>query len=126
MNLNSNEWRKEIKYSIPKGWWIRFGEQMCDEIENCLKRLPAGAIENFQMLEVKEKFGRLRIYTNWSTKELKDIIKRYEDLSIRTCCACGAPATKISTNWISSWCDEHGGPEDIPINQYLVDSIKEV
>ena len=126
MNLDSNEWRKEIEYSIPGGWWIRFGEQMCDEIENCLKGLPAGAIKNFQILEVKEKFGRIRIYTNWETKELKDVIRKYEDLSIRTCIACGAPATKISTSWIGGWCDEHAEPGDIPINQYLVDSIKEV
>lgn len=127
MNLDSNKWKVEIASSIPTGWWIRFGKEMCNEIEAYLRKLPSAAIENFEIIDVKEKFGRLCIYTNWNTKELQDILRKYEDLSIRTCFACGAPATKISTNCIASWCDEHSTlATDIPINEYLVNSIKEV
>lgn len=127
MNLDSNKWRTDIASSMPIGWWISFGNKMCDEIETCLKKLPEAAIKNFEIINVKEKFGRLRIYTNWNTKEFQDILKKYEDISIHTCCACGAPATKISTNCIAPWCDEHStSSTDIPINEYLVNSIKEV
>lgn len=37
---------------------------------------------------------------------LYDIIRKYERLSKRTCINCGKPATKISTGWISPWCDD--------------------
>ena len=127
MNLSSNKWRVDIASSIPIGWWIGFGNKMCDEIEAYLKKLPEAAIENFKIIEVKERYGQLHIDTNWSTKEFQDIIHKYKDISIHTCCACGAPATKISTSCIAPWCDEHStSSTDIPINEYLIKSIKEV
>ena len=126
MNLASNEWREKIKNSIPKGWWKAFGERMCDDLQNTLLKLPPAAIENFEIIEVKEKFGSLRFYSNWQTNEIISIITRYEDLSTETCCACGAPATRISTGHIAPWCDRHAPIFSIPINKYISDSIREV
>ena len=126
MNLTSNEWREFIEYGIPEGWWTAFGKQMCDDIEAYVKKLPSGARKDFEILDVKEKYGTLRIYTNWYTKEFEAIKKKYEDLSIYTCCVCGAPATKISTGWICPYCDDHAPENSIKMNNYITDSIKEV
>lgn len=39
--------------------------------------------------------------------KLTDIVNKYCELSYKTCCVCGRPATKISTkSWICPYCDE--------------------
>ena len=42
-----------------------------------------------------------------ASKEVYEIIKKYENLSRNTCISCGEPATKISDGWISPFCDKH-------------------
>ena len=49
----------------------------------------------------------LHWYDGGSSKEVQDIISKYEKLSRNTCIVCGKPATKISGGWISPFCDEH-------------------
>lgn len=126
MNLTSNDWKEEVRYGMPKGWWKAFGKDLCDELEKAIRKLPPNAIEDFQILEVKEKFGCLHIYTNWHTKGVDLVLKKYEDLSQKTCCICGALATKISMGWICPYCDDHAPENSIKINNYITDSMKEV
>ena len=126
MNLTSNKWRIDFFYAIPSGWWVSFGEDLCNDLKAILDKLPPGARDDFQIIDIKEKFGKLHIYTNWETKEIRSWISKYEDLSARTCIKCGAPATHISTSYILPWCEKHKSENDIPINEYLINSIKEV
>ena len=60
----------------------------------------------------------LRFYTNWVTEGIDEVIRQYENLSERICIRCGAPATKITTGWITPLCDKcaevyHGNVIDI-------------
>ena len=91
---------------MPDGWRKAFGEQICEEIQRELNKLPDKDRLSYRILQIKEKFGYLRWYTNWSTIGLDNIIRKYEQISERTCIKCGAAATKISNGWISPWCDE--------------------
>ena len=96
---------------MPDGWRKAFGEQMCAEIRDAL--LAAGGeklLNKYRILQIKEKYGSLRWYDRSSTKEIDDIIRKYELLSAITCVACGKPATRISKGWICPWCDECGNP----------------
>ena len=114
--LPHNKWTGEIiedyDYSytelddMPNGWRAAFGEQMCEEIQQELNMMEPYQRENFHVLQIKEKYGSLRFYTNWVTDAINDVIYKYEKLSEHTCISCGAPATKISTGWISPWCDK--------------------
>lgn len=94
--------------AMPDGWRKAFGEQMCEEIQKLLEE--ADWVDKYRILQIKEKFGSLRWYDSAVPDSIKErldaIIKKYEDLSERTCFICGAPATKISTGWICPWCDE--------------------
>lgn len=92
--------------AMPDGWRKVFGEQMCEEIQNELNKLSEEDRLKYCILQIKEKYGYLRWYSNWYTDEIGKIIHKYEELSERTCIKCGAPATKISLGWISPWCDE--------------------
>lgn len=91
---------------MPSGWRTAFGKQMCDEIKEELIRCDY--LEQYRILEIKEKFGSLRWYDAGIPEDCKvwDIIKKYEKLSAVTCIKCGRPATKISRGWISPWCDD--------------------
>lgn len=89
---------------IPEGWRKAFGMEMCQEIEDALK--ADGIQDDYYPVQIKEKYGTLRWYGNFTTEKLEKILQKYENLSEKTCIICGAPATKYTINWISPYCDE--------------------
>lgn len=111
--------------AMPDGWLVAFGEQMCEEIQKVLEK--ANYVDKYRILQIKEKWGYLHWYSNGIPSEISDeywsIIRKYEDLSARTCFICGKPATKISTGWICPWCDDcadkHGYDIFIPIEDWF-------
>jgi len=105
--------------AMPNGWRIAFGEQICEEIREELEK--AGCLETYRITQIKEKFGCLRWYDLGGTERmLREIIPKYERLSTRTCIRCGKPATRITTNWISPFCDNciPKREESVPIEEY--------
>lgn len=88
---------------VPEGW-IELFLHMCEEIREPL--IQANYINEFRFLQIKEKYGSLRVYTAGAPQEVYDIIQKYEALSERICVTCGKPATKISQGWICPYCDE--------------------
>lgn len=89
--------------SMPDGWRKAFGEQMCQEIMDEL--VAHNLVDEYRILQIKEKYGALCWYDNGFTKHGFDIINKYKRLSERTCIRCGAPATRITMGWISPYCD---------------------
>lgn len=89
---------------MPIGWRNAFGIQLCKELRSQL--IKEGNLFSFRIVQIKEKFGLLRIYTNYSSPEIQQIIQKYEDLSWETCIDCGKPSTKISDGWISPYCND--------------------
>lgn len=89
---------------LEDGWYTAFGIQLCTELAAALEK--EGKLESYRIDQIKEKFGELRWYDHGGTCETDEIIQKYRELSKRTCKNCGAPATKISTGWISPWCDK--------------------
>ena len=106
--------------SMPDGWRKAFGEQMCEEI---LEELKANNfVDDYRIVQIKEKYGGLRWYDDGFTKKGYEIIRKYEDISERICIKCGKPATKISMGWICPWCDECAegiGGRFVPIEKYF-------
>ena len=91
---------------MPDGWRIAFGEQMCKEMNDEMLTWPEEEYDDFRILEIKEKYGALRMYVNHETPKLHDIINKYSQLSARTCIDCGKPARWRSQGWILPFCDE--------------------
>lgn len=105
---------------IPEGWRKAFGTQIWKEIRHSLYKTGGlKAIFNFRITDIKEKWGALQIYTNWSTTEVYKIIQKYEYISSRTCIVCGEPATCETPieYWKCPYCDKHA-PER---SKYLLD-----
>lgn len=90
---------------IPVGWKIAFGEMMCEEIKQELIRCDY--LDEFRIVQAKEKFGGLRIYTNGEPVgcKVQQIIDKYSALSENICVICGKPDVPITKNgWISPYC----------------------
>lgn len=77
--------------AMPEGWRKLFSEHMCAEIAAILKK------------------------ANYLDKQC------YEILSERTCIVCGAPATRVTTGWISPYCDNCVSKDknSVPIKEWL-------
>ena len=92
--------------AMEPGWRKAFGIQMCKEIKAELKKHKF--LYKYRIVQIKEKFGYLHWYDGGTPKDSKiyNIIRKYEDISYKTCIVCGKPATKMSTGWISPYCND--------------------
>lgn len=63
--------------------------------------------EDFEVFEVKEKFGGLRFYVENSNKEIDALIYKTEEASYFTCEVCGKPGKPRGSGWIRTLCEEH-------------------
>jgi hypothetical protein len=95
--------------------WFQIIWDLCEGIEKL------GPSENFEVIQVKEKFGGLRFYTQGGGSEeevclnydaLMDLVHKAEEQSFNTCEECGAPGEVRNTSgWISTLCDTHHLPK---------------
>jgi hypothetical protein len=110
---------------IPSEWgkWADVGEGWHQLVLD-LDRDLAAIDPNYEVQQVKEKFGGLRYYTthsaiscgagsnelhNWLLCEFDQRIVAAEELSLRTCEECGKPGVQRKRDWVKTLCDEHAG-----------------
>lgn len=90
---------------MPDGWRKAFGEMMCEEIKQELVR--CNYLNEYRILQIKEKYGELRWYDNGTPIDCKvpEIIDNYSMLSQNICIICGKPDVPIiNSGWISPYC----------------------
>ena len=125
----SNEWRDyredQLKLLLEKmheanslydGWINAFVPDLIYELCDTL----GPYVEDFEVYQIKEKFGSLTIYWGWKLRSytdeevidieeldsaVKSIIDKYKKISEHTCVKCGAKATFLSDGWVIPWCD---------------------
>lgn len=105
----------EIAY-LYDGWKKTFVPKMMDELFDAL----GSYVEDFEVLQIKDKFGKMRLDWNWAHRDYTDaeaeylnalfkiinnIIIKYENISGKTCIECGGKATHFSTGWMCPYCD---------------------
>lgn len=81
--------------------------ELCEKIEKELNENPE-LKENFEVLQVKEKFGGLRFYIIDGNDNINDSIDEAEEKSYTVCEVCGSPVseqTKIN-GWVSTVCEK--------------------
>ena len=105
------EVRKDYDYTwteldaMPDGWRKAFGEMMCEEIKEEL--IKHNYLDEYLILDIKEKFGQLRWYDNGTPIgcNVSQIIDKYSTLSENICIICGKPDVPITgTNWVIPLC----------------------
>lgn len=86
-----------IGFSVGPGW----NDIILDLHKQLLKENP-----DYAILQVKEKFGTLRYYTNRMTSEGQLAIAQAENFSGVTCEECGRPGSlRDDDGWIVTLCD---------------------
>ena len=70
-------------------------------------RVVPEPIEQLVAVQVKEKFGTLRFYTNGSDEYIDGLISMAEGMSGVTCEVCGNPGTTGGPGWIRTLCETH-------------------
>ena len=99
------------------GWVNSFIPQMKDELFDLL----GSYVEQFNVLQIKEKFGELIMYWNFDLEGFKDeyvgdveelyeqienLLHKYAELSSKTCIVCGELGHMRDGYWITPWCDK--------------------
>jgi hypothetical protein len=80
--------------------WFNLIWKLCEDLDSLVP-------DNFEVVQVKEKFGGLRFYIDNGSDAIYDRIGQAEDESFKTCEVCGNPGKVRGGGWISTLCDEH-------------------
>lgn len=76
--------------------WYGLIYSMCKELE---------AIGGFEPLQIKQKYGTLRVYGNCADERGYEIIDKYEELSATVCEECGENGSEREIGgWLISMC----------------------
>jgi len=101
-NLDATKTSIVYGFEIGPGW----KKVVNDGLEKLSKEVKSKGINDFRIVQIKEKFGELRIYTNWSTDELDTILEDLETTCITTCEKCGSDQGKFrGDGWLRVTCD---------------------
>jgi hypothetical protein len=87
--------REIAKQYVGKGWG-----SLIDEIFDMLPRSAT-------VVDIKEKFGGLRIEVSCIALEYIDRIEEIEEKSKTMCDVCGAPGFLIEVPWLKTRCAKH-------------------
>lgn len=124
--LKIYRWILEVIHCVPTytemdameyGWRKAFGKQLLKDVKTELK--SKGLLHKYRITQIKEKWGELCWYDSGGTKELFDILRKYERLSYRTCYNCGKPAKyRTVRGWILPYCEDCISQDDLDDRNY--------
>jgi hypothetical protein len=103
-------------FAIGKGWWP-IVESLCANIQSHIDwnnqraekypELCYKQVTQVTVAQIKEKFGGLRFYYDGGNDIIAGMVSMAEAWAEHTCEDCGAPATKQTSGWIKTVCDNH-------------------
>lgn len=103
-----------LEYGVPQGWH----EYIRDHVYNPIHQLLApDKLKAFYILQLKEKFGGLRLYWTINSEDypispeeydkIDEIIDNAEKETELLCFRCGRKAEYLTKGWILPICKEH-------------------
>jgi len=89
-------------------WGLEVGDGWFDLIHDVCKKVLPIASPEFRFVQVKEKFGRLEMYTSGANDQIHEIINDASEKSLTICEECGKEGKLIESNrhWFRVRCDE--------------------
>ena len=96
-------------FDIYEGWLTAFSAPFLIHVR---RAMAIDKSENAQILEVKEKYGTLRVYWGYAHPYAELVTTMYELLSGYYCCHCGKYGAKLTqSGWITALCRSCWDPE---------------
>lgn len=89
---------------VDKGW-RDIALETFKKIDEILKKNPEERAA-YQLEQVKEKWGMLRIYDNSGNSEIQDLLLELENESWKHCIDCGKKSEYSSTGWVCPYCKD--------------------
>ena len=99
--------------AMPRGFehddgWFDLIWRLCEYLEPLVAEFERATERQFEVLQVKEKFGGLRFYVNCRKEEaVRQRIGTAAQESFHTCEICGQPGKLREDSWIKTLCDLH-------------------
>jgi hypothetical protein len=87
--------------------WFDIVWRLCENLEPLVSEFEQAAGCQFEVLQVKEKFGGLRFYVNHRNDAIRRRILAAQEESFHTCEVCGQPGRLREDGRIKTLCDEH-------------------
>lgn len=95
----------EIGFYCGAGWFELL-DCLFLVIQRDLEKLPEEQQKKFEIVQIKEKFGRLTIYYNGGTDYIKQTIEQAESMSEQICETCGEYGyLRDTSHWLKVRCD---------------------
>lgn len=87
--------------------WYSIINSLCYSIQNYIdnKQKKDPDFKQIEFVQVKEKFGQLRIYCNYSDEVVNACINFAEHISASICEDCGNPGKIRGANWLACRCN---------------------
>lgn len=102
----------DFPHLFPTKLWLECGDGWYDLINSActcigfyLKLLPEELREQIFFLQIKEKFGTLRLYLSEETPFIGGVIAMAEEMSSCICDECGHPGKSKALGWLKTRCD---------------------
>ena len=87
--------------------WYDIIDILCASIQSHIDNHRDPDFGQVVAVQVKEKYGSLRFYTNTGDDTIFALIDMAEMLSERTCEVCGKPGEIREGSWLKALCDDH-------------------
>ncbi len=87
--------------------WFDILWRLCGDLEPLVAAFEQATGRQFEVLQVKEKFGGLRVHVNHANDAIRQCIEAAVQESLHTCEVCGQPGKRREGGWINTLCDEH-------------------
>ena len=86
--IENPDYSSTLLDDIPEGWKVGFGYFFCEDLKDLLVKLDM--LDTFQILQIKEKFGKLCVYTNTDNEHIQSLIDSYSERSLHCCADCAS------------------------------------
>lgn len=107
--VNYKGYTRELALSSVGPGWAPLIHRIFDTLQNI-----KGTVK---IVQVKEKFAGLRVYTDYMNDELEAVIRQAERESFTICEECGEPGKVRGRGWHYTSCDFHAKDDGKP-HQY--------
>jgi hypothetical protein len=91
--------------SVGPGW-----AALVNRIFDVMERIKG----TVKIVQVKEKYAGLRVYTDYVNDELQAVIREAERESFKICEECGKPGKVRGRGWYYTACEEHSKEGEYP------------
>jgi hypothetical protein len=87
--------------------WFEMLWRLCEDLEPLVAAFEQESGLKFEILQVKEKFGELRIHVSEANDAIRQRIKTDQQEAFHTCEICSQAGELREGDWIKTLCEEH-------------------